>query len=74
MGKTSKILIVIGIIFIITGLLFEYSHKYFPLGKLPGDIIIKKNDSIFYFPITTSVILSIALTLLFSFFNRNCNS
>ncbi|HOV22072.1 MAG TPA: DUF2905 domain-containing protein, partial [bacterium] len=38
----------------------------FPLGKLPGDIIIKKENFVFYFPITTGILISIILTLIFS--------
>lgn len=40
------------------------------LGRLPGDIRIERGNSVFYFPIITCVIISIILTLLFSFFRR----
>jgi hypothetical protein len=40
------------------------------LGKLPGDILIKKDNSQFYFPITTCIIISIILTLLFYLFRK----
>lgn len=41
-----------------------------PLGRLPGDVAVKRDHFSFYFPITTSIILSIILTLIFSFFRR----
>jgi DUF2905 family protein len=41
-----------------------------PLGRLPGDIYVKRDGFSFYFPLTTSIILSIILTLAFAFFRR----
>jgi len=41
-----------------------------PIGRLPGDIYVKRDGFSFYFPLTTSIVLSVVLTLLFSFFRR----
>jgi hypothetical protein len=41
-----------------------------PVGRLPGDIYVKRPGFSFYFPLTTSIILSIILTLIFAFFRR----
>jgi len=41
-----------------------------PLGRLPGDIVVKRGNFSFYFPLATSVILSILLTLILTFFRR----
>lgn len=41
-----------------------------PLGRLPGDIAVKRDNFSFYFPITTSIILSIILTLILALFRR----
>jgi DUF2905 family protein len=41
-----------------------------PLFRLPGDFYVKRDNFTFYFPLTTSIILSILLTLLFAFFRR----
>jgi len=60
----SKILITIGAILLIAGILLKL------IGKLPGDILIKKGNVTFYFPIVTCIIISIILSLLFSFFGR----
>lgn len=65
MDRLAKLFFILGIIFIIVGILVENKIKI-PLGKLPGDIIIKKNNFSFYFPLTTCIIISIILTLIFS--------
>ena len=41
-----------------------------PLGRLPGDIVVSRGRGTFYFPIVTSIVLSVILTLLMSFFRR----
>jgi hypothetical protein len=41
-----------------------------PFGRLPGDIVVRRGNFSFYFPLATSIILSIALTLLFALFRR----
>ena len=63
----SKFLVLIGIVFILIGLLYPYLSNL-GLGKLPGDIVIERKNFNFYFPITTSIILSIFLSLLFKIF------
>jgi len=65
----AKIFIFIGIIFIIIGLIL-YFFKDFPLFNLPGDIVIKKENFSFYFPITSSIILSIVLSGIFYILSR----
>ncbi len=62
----SKIFIVIGILFILSGILIKYA-KIFPFGHLPGDIYIQKDNFSFYFPIATSILLSIILSLILFF-------
>jgi hypothetical protein len=41
-----------------------------PFGRLPGDIVVRRGNFSFYFPLATSIVLSIILTLLFAFFRR----
>jgi len=65
----AKIFIFIGIIFIIIGFIL-YFFKDFPLFHLPGDIVIKKENFTFYFPITSSIILSIVLSGIFYILSR----
>jgi hypothetical protein len=64
MGKT---LVFLGLGLAFLGLLIMVG---LPIGRLPGDIYVKRGSFSFYFPITTSIILSIILTLFFSVFRR----
>ena len=66
----GKILIVIGIILIIAGLAFLFADKIPFLGRLPGDIYIKKERFTFYFPLTTGMIISIIVTIIFWIFRK----
>jgi len=66
----GKFLIIAGIIIVIVGILVYLSPKIPYLGKLPGDIRIEKENFRFYFPLTTSIILSILLTLILNLFLR----
>ncbi|NLT23554.1 MAG: DUF2905 domain-containing protein [Syntrophorhabdus sp.] len=70
MPSMGKMLIILGVILIVIGLAFTYGPKIPWLGRLPGDISIKKDNFSFYFPITTSIIISIILTILFSIFRK----
>ncbi|ALC89818.1 hypothetical protein AM500_08560 [Bacillus sp. FJAT-18017] len=60
MTPFSKMLMVIGAVIFLIGLLMPI----FNLGKLPGDILIKKGNTTFYFPVVTSIVLSIVLSLI----------
>ena len=59
-----RLLIVIGITLVAVGLLWPWLAKL-GLGRLPGDILIERGNSRFYFPLTTSIIVSLILSLLF---------
>jgi len=61
----GKILLTFGILFIISGYVL-YKGIKLPLGRLPGDIFIKKENFVFYFPLVSSIIISIILTIIFS--------
>ena len=70
MPAMGKMLIFAGVVLIAMGLAFTFADKIPFLGRLPGDIYIKKERFSFYFPITTSIILSIIFTILFSIFKK----
>ncbi len=70
MPGIGKIFIFLGIVLILIGLAFMFGDKIPYLGKLPGDIYIKRERFSFFFPITTSIIISIILSILFSIFRR----
>lgn len=66
----GKILVIFGAVIILAGILMSYGPSIPFLGKLPGDIYIKRDNFTFYFPITTSILASILLTFLFRIFSR----
>lgn len=66
MTQLSKTLMIVGAIIFVIGLLMPFLH----LGKLPGDIMIKKGNATFYFPIITSIVVSIILSVIFHFLGR----
>jgi len=71
MADIGKNIIFIGIIIVIIGIVILFSDRLpFNLGKLPGDISYKKENFSFYFPITTSILISIVLSLLFYLFGK----
>ena len=70
MGTLGKILLLFGLILAAVGLLLIWSDKIPWIGRLPGDILIKKKNFTFYFPLATSLLISVILTLLFSFFRK----
>jgi len=65
----AKIFIFIGVIFIILGLIL-YFFRDFPLFHLPGDIVIQKENFVFYFPITSSILISVVLSVIFYLISR----
>jgi hypothetical protein len=64
-----RILIVAGIALVLLGLLWPLIGRL-GLGRLPGDIAFSRGNVRFYFPIVTSLVISVALTLLFWLFRR----
>jgi hypothetical protein len=66
----GKLLIVMGIVCAAVGGLLLVSGKIPWLGRLPGDIIVQRKNITFYFPLATSILISILLTLLFWLFGR----
>ncbi|WP_166244237.1 DUF2905 domain-containing protein [Paenibacillus turpanensis] len=73
MNPTAKFLIIAGVVLIVAGLLWQIGGRFLQLGRLPGDIVIEKENVRFYFPIVTCIIVSIAGSLilyLFRFFGK----
>ena len=65
----QKFLIILGAAILVIGLLWPWLGKL-GLGRLPGDIVVRRDDFSFYFPITTSILVSLVLSLLFWLFRR----
>lgn len=71
MAELGRVLIIVGVITIIIGFLLSFNGKLpYNLGRLPGDIMIKKEGFTFYFPITSSIVISVVLSLLFYLFGK----
>ena len=64
MEGIGKILLIVGGVIIVMGLVLVFSSHIPFLGKLPGDIIIKRDNFSFYFPVVTFILISIVLTVI----------
>ena len=63
----GKLLVIVGLGIAALGLLIMVG---LPLGRLPGDIVVRRGSFTFYLPITTSILISVLLTLVFTWFRR----
>ena len=63
----GRLLIIVGLLIAGIGLLITLG---LPIGRLPGDFTVRRGNFTFYFPLATSIIASIVLTLIFMFFAR----
>lgn len=70
MTEFGKVLIVFGGTLLILGMLLSLSGKIPWLGRLPGDIVIQRDNFSFYFPLTTCILLSIVFSIIFAFLRR----
>ena len=70
MVSLGKLLIIFGAILIAVGAIFTLGGKISWFGKLPGDIYIQKKNLTLFFPITTSILISIALSLIMILLRR----
>lgn len=59
-----KLLMIIGLVLLIVGVIWHF------IGKLPGDFVVKKGNVTFYFPIATSIVVSVLLSIVFYFLGR----
>lgn len=63
----AKLLITLGLLLVGAGVLLRLGV---PLGRLPGDIVVRRGDATFYFPITTCVLISVLLSAVAALFRR----
>jgi hypothetical protein len=71
MADFGKILILLGAILLVAGVVFALlGRTQLPLGRLPGDFLYRGKNTTFYFPLATSVLLSVVLSLLFYAISR----
>ena len=65
----TRVLVTLGVILIVVGLAWPWLTKL-GLGRLPGDIVIEREGFRFYFPITTMVLVSLVLSVIFWLFRK----
>ncbi|MDO8631678.1 MAG: DUF2905 domain-containing protein [Phycisphaerales bacterium] len=63
----GRVLIVLGLVIVAVGLLINFGV---PIGRLPGDFTFRRGNFSFYFPLTTSILASILLTIIMMFLSR----
>ena len=63
----GKLLILAGLVLVVVGLAVHYG---LPLGRLPGDVVVRRGNFTFYLPLATSVLVSVLLTLLLALLRR----
>jgi hypothetical protein len=69
MSDMGRMLVVVGAVLLVVGLLMSLGAKV-PLGRLPGDIVYRKGNFAFYFPLVTCILISLVLTAIFSLLRR----
>jgi Protein of unknown function (DUF2905) len=70
MTELGKILMVCGGLMLLVGVLFTLSGKIPWLGRLPGDIVIQRDNFSFYFPLATCLLLSVVLSIIVALLRR----
>ncbi len=67
----GKTLLIFGVLLFIAGIVVYFGGKYTALGRLPGDIHIERENFSFHFPVVTSILISLVLTVILNlFFSR----
>lgn len=67
--SVGRLLIILGIVFVVLGMLWPWIARL-GLGRLPGDIVIERENFRLYIPIATSLIVSLVLSVILWFLNR----
>jgi Protein of unknown function (DUF2905) len=71
MGELGRTLILVGGLLLVFGIIFILAGKVnLPMGRLPGDIVCRGKNTTFYFPLATSILLSVILSLVLYVVNR----
>jgi hypothetical protein len=71
MTDLGKMLLIFGGVIILVGAVLLLAGRFnLPLGRLPGDIVYRGKNTVFYFPLTTCIVMSVVLSLIFWLFGR----
>lgn len=69
-GDLGRMLVILGAVIVAVGLVMMFADRIPFLGRLPGDIVIRRRNSTFYFPVVTMLVISVLLSLLLNLFSR----
>lgn len=69
-GSFGRMLMLLGVVMVLIGAILTFAGRIPGIGRLPGDILIRRGNFTFYFPLATSIVLSVVLTLLLALFAR----
>ena len=70
MAEIGRTLLILGGVLVVIGLLLTFGGRVPGLGRLPGDIVYRRGNFTFYFPLVTSLLLSLLLTAILAIFRR----
>jgi hypothetical protein len=70
MAEIGRTLLILGGVLVVIGLLLTFGGRVPGLGRLPGDIVYRRGNFTFYFPLVTSLLLSLLLTAILAVFRR----
>lgn len=70
MSDIGRLLLVLGGVLVVLGLVLSFAGRVPWLGRLPGDVVYRRGNVTFYFPLATSILLSLLLTLILWLFRR----
>ena len=70
MPEIGRVLLVVGGVLVVLGLVLTFAGRVPFVGRLPGDVVYRRGNFTFYFPIVTSIVLSLILTALLWLFRR----
>ena len=70
MGDLGRVLVILGLVAVAAGLVMMFAEKIPFLGRLPGDVVIRKKGFTLYLPIVTMLLVSVLLTILLNLFTR----
>lgn len=70
MSDIGRLLLVLGGVLVVLGLVLTFAGRVPGLGRLPGDVVYRRGNVTFYFPLATSILLSLLLTLILWLFRR----
>lgn len=70
MQDIGRVLVIFGVVIVVAGLVFMFADRIPFVGRLPGDIVVRRKNFVVYFPLVTMLIISILLTIILNLFTR----